>query len=77
MKVMKQIQHESTTSRDHRKLHQIIKIIEAAGVEGIKKGTVIVMSGVPFNQWQFWHPIITAHEKISYDKQEKQYIWLG
>lgn len=66
------IRHESKIARDHKKLGQILQWIRLQP-DGIKRGNLIVKSGIPFNQWQFWHTVLIDLDEIDWDKASHTY----
>jgi hypothetical protein len=70
-------QHSSPAYRDIKKLEQICAIIKSTGSQGIKRGVLICQSGVPFNQWQFFHTVLKDLPEIDWDKSSSRYTFLG
>jgi len=65
----------SGEQKSRNRINTLVRIIKAAGSEGIKKGLLIYQSGIPANQWQFYSPILRDLPGIMYDEDTRSYFW--
>ena len=68
------IRHESKLARDHKILNLCVAVIRGGGSYGVKRGQLILQSGVPFAQWINYHQVLVDIEEIIWDKSSRTYM---
>ena len=65
----------SGEQKSRNRIKTLIRIIKAAGSDGIPRGLLIYQSGIAANQWQFYKRILDDLPGIKIDEDTHSYYW--
>ena len=70
---IKELEHQSSISKQYLMLNKAVTIIHSQGMQGIKRGNLIIACEAPLNQWQYYHQILVDLDDIEWDKSNHIY----
>lgn len=73
---MQNQKHQSSVAAQHKLLAKTIAIIHGTGDQGIKRGQLILKSGIPVTQWPYYHNVLQDLDDIEWNKSKRTYYSL-